>query len=70
MTETIRLATRGSDLALRQAQQVANALEARRREVLTAGDLACGLAVVLGVELHAPAAVLAERVNAKVVLSE
>ncbi|WP_254839824.1 hydroxymethylbilane synthase [Natronomonas marina] len=33
MTETIRLATRGSDLALRQAQRVARALESRRREV-------------------------------------
>lgn len=33
MTETIRLATRGSDLALRQAQSVAEALESRRREV-------------------------------------
>lgn len=33
MTETIRLATRGSDLALRQAQAVADALESRRREV-------------------------------------
>ncbi|QLD88947.1 hydroxymethylbilane synthase [Natronomonas salina] len=33
MTETIRLATRGSDLALRQAQTVAEALESRRREV-------------------------------------
>lgn len=33
MTETIRLATRGSDLALRQAQQVADALGARRREI-------------------------------------
>ncbi len=43
MTETIRLATRGSDLALRQAQRVADALEARRREaelveVETTGD--------------------------------
>ncbi len=43
MTETIRLATRGSDLALRQAQQVADALEARRRdtelvEIETTGD--------------------------------
>ncbi len=43
MTETIRLATRGSDLALRQAQQVADALETRRRhvelvEVKTTGD--------------------------------
>ncbi len=33
MTETIRLATRGSDLALRQAQQVADTLQSRRREV-------------------------------------
>ncbi len=33
MTETIRLATRGSDLALRQTQGVARALESRRREV-------------------------------------
>jgi hydroxymethylbilane synthase len=33
MTETIRLATRGSELALRQAQRVADALESRRREV-------------------------------------
>ncbi|PSP45821.1 hydroxymethylbilane synthase [Halobacteriales archaeon QH_10_70_21] len=33
MTETIRLATRGSDLALRQTQRVARALESRRREV-------------------------------------
>ena len=33
MTETIRLATRGSDLALRQAQTVAEALSGRRREV-------------------------------------
>ncbi len=33
MTETIRLATRGSDLALRQAQQVAETLENRRQEV-------------------------------------
>lgn len=33
MTETIRLATRGSDLALRQAQQVAATLENRRQEV-------------------------------------
>jgi len=33
MTETIRLATRGSDLALRQARTVAEALESRRREV-------------------------------------
>jgi hydroxymethylbilane synthase len=33
MTETIRLATRGSDLALRQTQRVADALEGRRREV-------------------------------------
>ena len=43
MTETIRLATRGSDLALRQAQRVADALEARHRdtelvEVETTGD--------------------------------
>lgn len=43
MTETIRLATRRSDLALRQAQQVADALETRRRsvelvEVETTGD--------------------------------
>ena len=43
MTETIRLATRSSDLALRQAQRVADALEARRRqtelvEVETTGD--------------------------------
>jgi hydroxymethylbilane synthase len=33
MTETIRLATRGSDLALRQAQSVADQLRGRRREV-------------------------------------
>lgn len=33
MTETIRLATRRSDLALRQAQSVADALRSRRREV-------------------------------------
>ncbi len=33
MTETIRLATRGSDLALRQAREVADALSSRRREV-------------------------------------
>lgn len=43
MTETIRLATRGSNLALRQAQTVADALESRRqevelREVETTGD--------------------------------
>ena len=43
MTETIRLATRGSDLALRQARRVADALESRRRdvelvEVETTGD--------------------------------
>jgi hydroxymethylbilane synthase len=43
MTETIRLATRGSDLALRQAQSVAEELEARNRavelvEVETTGD--------------------------------
>jgi len=43
MTETIRLATRGSDLALRQARRVADALETRRRnvellEVETTGD--------------------------------
>ncbi len=43
MTETIRLATRGSDLALRQAQRVADMLQARRRdtelvEVETTGD--------------------------------
>jgi hydroxymethylbilane synthase len=43
MTETIRLATRGSDLALRQTQGVARALENRRRtvellEVETTGD--------------------------------
>ena len=43
MTETIRLATRGSDLALRQTQSVADALESRRRsvelvEVDTEGD--------------------------------
>jgi hydroxymethylbilane synthase len=43
MTETIRLATRGSDLALRQARRVAAALESRRRdvelvEVETTGD--------------------------------
>jgi hydroxymethylbilane synthase len=43
MTETIRLATRGSDLALRQTQRVAEALESRRREtelieVETTGD--------------------------------
>jgi hydroxymethylbilane synthase len=43
MTETIRLATRGSDLALRQTQGVARALESRRRtvellEVETTGD--------------------------------
>jgi len=43
MTETIRLATRGSDLALRQAQRVADALGSRRRdveliEVETTGD--------------------------------
>ncbi|MFQ3318372.1 MAG: hydroxymethylbilane synthase [Natronomonas sp.] len=43
MTETIRLATRGSDLALRQARTVADALESRRRsvelvEVETTGD--------------------------------
>jgi hydroxymethylbilane synthase len=33
MTKTIRLATRGSDLALRQTQGVADALESRRWEV-------------------------------------
>ena len=33
MTDTLRLATRGSDLALRQAQRVADALGSRRREV-------------------------------------
>ena len=33
MTETIRLATRGSDLALRQARRVADTLESRRRDV-------------------------------------
>jgi hydroxymethylbilane synthase len=33
MTETIRLATRGSDLALRQTQRVADDLRGRRREV-------------------------------------
>ncbi|MDR9382442.1 MAG: hydroxymethylbilane synthase [Natronomonas sp.] len=33
MTETIRLATRGSALALRQAQRVADALGSRRRDV-------------------------------------
>ncbi len=33
MTETIRLATRGSELALRQTQRVGRALEGRRREV-------------------------------------
>ena len=43
MTETIRLATRGSDLALRQAQSVAEGLEARNRavelvEIETTGD--------------------------------
>lgn len=43
MTETIRLATRGSDLALRQAAAVAEQLESRRRsvnlvEVETRGD--------------------------------
>ena len=43
MTETIRLATRGSTLALRQATSVASALESRRRdvelvEVETTGD--------------------------------
>ena len=43
MTRTIRLATRGSDLALRQAQRVADALGSRRRdvelvEVETTGD--------------------------------
>jgi hydroxymethylbilane synthase len=43
MTETIRLATRGSDLALRQTQRVADALEARHREaelveIETTGD--------------------------------
>lgn len=43
MTETIRLATRGSDLALRQARRVAERLEARHRdcelvEVETTGD--------------------------------
>jgi hydroxymethylbilane synthase len=43
MTETIRLATRSSDLALRQAQTVAEALASRRRdvelvEVKTTGD--------------------------------
>lgn len=43
MTETIRLATRASDLALRQATSVATALESRRRdvelvEVETTGD--------------------------------
>ena len=43
MTETIRLATRGSDLAMRQTQRVARALESRRRtvelvEVETTGD--------------------------------
>ncbi|WP_178915083.1 hydroxymethylbilane synthase [Natronomonas gomsonensis] len=43
MTETIRLATRGSDLALRQAQAVAQRLQNRKRdvelvEVSTTGD--------------------------------
>lgn len=43
MTETIRLATRSSDLALRQTQRVAEALESRRQdtelvEVETKGD--------------------------------
>ena len=43
MTDTLRLATRGSELALRQAQRVANALGNRRREtelveVETTGD--------------------------------
>ncbi|PSQ17701.1 hydroxymethylbilane synthase [Halobacteriales archaeon QS_8_69_73] len=42
MTETIRLATRGSELALRQTQRVARALESRREvelvEVETTGD--------------------------------
>lgn len=43
MTETIRLASRGSDLALRQARSVAETLETRRRnteivEVETTGD--------------------------------
>lgn len=33
MTETIRLATRSSDLAVRQAQRVADALGTRRREI-------------------------------------
>ncbi|MGM0715701.1 MAG: hydroxymethylbilane synthase [Halobacteriota archaeon] len=33
MTETIRLATRGSDLAIRQAQRVSDALGTRRREI-------------------------------------
>ena len=33
MTETIRLATRGSALALRQAQRVADALGSRRLDV-------------------------------------
>lgn len=33
MTDTLRLATRGSELALRQAQRVADALASRRREV-------------------------------------
>jgi len=33
MTETIRLATRSSDLALRQTQRVARELESRRREI-------------------------------------
>ena len=43
MTDTVRLATRGSELALRQAQRVADALASRRRgvelvEVETTGD--------------------------------
>ncbi|ESS12151.1 MAG: porphobilinogen deaminase, partial [uncultured archaeon A07HR60] len=33
MTDTVRLATRGSDLALRQATQIRDALSSRRREV-------------------------------------
>jgi hypothetical protein len=33
MTETLRLATRGSDLALRQAETVREALSSRRRDV-------------------------------------
>lgn len=33
MTQTIRLATRGSDLALRQAQSIADSLRNRKREV-------------------------------------